>query len=217
MALLCQVVRRGEASGAGAHDGHALARKRLVAHAGLPLARVAHGGSSLEPADGERTLQLVALALALAVVRADGTQGLGERHLLTHDGRSLLPLPRLHVAQVARDVDVRGAAGATRHHVVLATALGFVEAQDIHDRTGGAHLHAGPAEAAARLLERDAPVDANAHAVLGALIVENPNAAQLAAGTHTAAATHAAREHVGDERVGVVRWNGAGAAAPARR
>ncbi len=188
-----------------------------MAHAGLPLTRVAYGGSALEPADGERPLQVVALALPLAVVGADQAEGLGERDFLAHDSRGLLPLPRLHVAQVARDVDVRGAAGAAGHHVVLTAALGLVEPQSVHDRARGAHLDAGPAEAAARLLERDASVNADAHAILGALVVENSNAAQLVASINAATTAYATREHMSDKWVRVISGDGAGAAAPARR
>ncbi len=217
VALLGEEERCGETARACADHCDLLAREGLVAHAALPLAGVAHRGGTLQAADGERLLQVVALALTLAVVGADVAEALGERHLLAHDGGCLLPLTGLDVTQVARDVDVRGATAAARDDVVLAAAVLLDETDHVHDGAGGAHLDAGTAETAAGLLQGGA-IDGHAHrAVLGTMEADGANATQLLACADAAAAADAAGESVADQRVGGIGGYRTTLAAPALR
>ena len=157
MALLGQVIGGGHAAGARAHHSHLFAGGGQVPGFFLPapLDVMLHGEAFQVP-DGDGLVQTLALAALLTIVCTDIAQGVGEGHLLPDHGHRFIVLARADHTQIVGDVDVGGALKRAGNEVFLPGALVLFEhALLVLERPGGAHLHAGPAEAAVGLGQRE--------------------------------------------------------------
>lgn len=108
-------------------------------------------GEALQIPDGDGLVEALALTALLAVVGAHIAQSVGEGDLLPDDGHGLVVLARGDHAQVVGHVDVGGALQRAGDEGLLPGHVGAEDALPVLERAGGAHLHAGAAEAAVGL------------------------------------------------------------------
>ena len=204
VALLAQVVGRGEAGGAAAHHAHLLPGVRQLLALALPvLPGVVLRGVPLDVADGHGLIDLAPLALPLAGVGAHIAQGLGEGDGLPDHGGSRVVIALFHKADVPGNVGVGGAGGPAGDDGVLPLHADHLLL--VPDGAGGAHLGTGGAEPAVRVGQQF--VVQGSHVGLQILlpVVQNPHAPQVPAGPHAAAAQDAAVHVVDEQGVALLR------------
>ena len=141
-------------------------------------------------------------ALALAGVGADPAQTFGEGQFFMHHGQGLGKLALLHEPHIAGYIGVGGAGGLAGDQGIFFLHGGILD--DVPDGAGGADLGAGTAEPAAAVLQQLVVQGAHVGFHILFVVLQNPHAPQVAAGTDAPAAKDAAVHIVDDQRVLVV-------------
>ena len=184
-------IGRGKAGRAAAHDGDLLAGSRFVECLCLPCAVIMFRRESLQVADGNRFVQILMLALCLAVVYADIAEAVRERNLLT-DGcvrRSIIAL--IDKADIARYINMRRTSYAAGHHIIFFANFG--RSQLVADRSGRTYFRAGLAETAVRVGKELVVKRSGIYfQILSLVILQYMNSAEIIAGTYAASAEDAA-------------------------
>jgi hypothetical protein len=137
-------------------------------------------------------------------VNTNAPQHTGERHLFPHDSQRLLELALTGQVDVQRHVDVRRTGVLAGDGYLFPVEVGIIGGCGIHQGTHRAHLDAGTAEAATRVLKGPVKGGADHRIEAASGKTDSPDTPDLSAHLHTAATENTEVVVAPDERLAVI-------------